>query len=65
MSYHIEVSDEEMKELDEVLREALDEAMVEEHRADSLSYRDYLKHHVAVIQRLLQTVRAAQAGQTV
>ena len=54
MSHKIELSDEELAELDELLSESLKETLSELHHTDSRAYRDYVKHTLSLIEKLLK-----------
>lgn len=60
MTHAIELSDEELTELDQLLNETLNRALVAEHRADTLAYKKYIKQDIALLQRLLKTIQSAR-----
>jgi hypothetical protein len=60
MSHRIELSDDELGELDELLTSALKSSLWELHRTKSLEYKDYVKRNVQLIERMLKVVQSAE-----
>jgi hypothetical protein len=60
MSHSITLSDDELKELDELLTSALKSSLLELHRTEAFAYKDYVKRNVQLIERLLKVVQSAE-----
>jgi hypothetical protein len=60
MSHSIELSDEELAELDRLLQEGLEEARGELRRTENFRYHESVLHNVHLIEGMLETVRKAE-----
>jgi hypothetical protein len=61
MSHHIDLSDEEMAELEKMLRYHLTEARSELHWTDNYQYKDVVRHNILVLERMLEAVTKSAA----
>ena len=62
MSYRIELADEEMEELDMILRRELRESKGELRHTWDASYKDRVRHHIEVVEHMIQTAEAARGS---
>lgn len=65
MSNQIDFSEDELSELEGVLRRELNVSAVELHRTDHFDTRDYLKHRLAVLEGVMDKIHSAQPSRRV
>jgi hypothetical protein len=63
MKNTITLSDEELIELEDLLRRELEESRPEYRRTRTPEFRDFLAHHIEVTEGLLRTVTRARRHQ--
>ena len=60
MSHNIKLSDDELRELDELLTSTQKSSLAELHRTDSFEYKEHIKLNMKVIEKLLKVIQSAE-----
>lgn len=60
MAHMIDMSDEELGELDRLLVGEIDDSRVELRRTRNPGFRDHVRHHLEVMEHLHERLRAAR-----
>ena len=64
MSYKMELADEELDELDAILRRELRESRGELRHTWDANYKDRVRHHIEMVEHMIQTAETVRTSKT-